>query len=43
VLHYWQGWTLADIGAHLGRSVTAAAGLVQRGLKALRANFHEPR
>jgi RNA polymerase sigma-70 factor (ECF subfamily) len=36
VLHYWQGWTLPQIGAKLGRSPAAVAGLLQRGLKALR-------
>jgi RNA polymerase sigma-70 factor (ECF subfamily) len=36
VLHYWHGWTLPEIGRHLGRSESAAAGLVQRGLKGLR-------
>lgn len=35
-LHHLQGWTLAQVGGHLGRSETAAAGLIKRGLKALR-------
>jgi RNA polymerase sigma-70 factor, ECF subfamily len=36
VLHYWHGWTLAEVGEHLGRTQAAVAGLVQRGLKELR-------
>lgn len=36
VLHYWQGWTVGQIGDHLGRSTTAVAGLLKRGLKELR-------
>jgi RNA polymerase sigma-70 factor (ECF subfamily) len=36
VLQHWQGWTLAQIGAHLGRSPEAVAGLLKRGLKQLR-------
>ena len=41
VLHYWQDWTLADIGRHLGRTPAAVAGLLQRGLKQLRACLRE--
>ncbi len=37
VLHYWQGQSLSEIGSHLGRSRPAVAGLLQRGLKNLRA------
>jgi RNA polymerase sigma-70 factor, ECF subfamily len=36
VLHYWQGWTSAQIAEHLGRSAAAVAGLLQRGLRDLR-------
>ena len=36
VLQHWQGWSLAQIGQHLGRSPEAAAGLIKRGLKRLR-------
>ena len=36
VLQHWQGWSLAQIGAHLGRSPEAVAGLIKRGLKRLR-------
>jgi RNA polymerase sigma-70 factor (ECF subfamily) len=41
VLHYWHDWTLAEIGQRLGRSTGAVAGLVQRGLKRLRASLAE--
>jgi RNA polymerase sigma-70 factor (ECF subfamily) len=41
VLHYWQDWTLPEIGRHLGRSPAAVAGLVQRGLKQLRTLLRE--
>jgi RNA polymerase sigma-70 factor (ECF subfamily) len=37
VLYYWQGASLADIARELGRSPAAAAGLLKRGLKQLRA------
>jgi RNA polymerase sigma-70 factor (ECF subfamily) len=36
VQHYWQGRSLADIGAELGRTPAAVAGLLHRGLKQLR-------
>jgi DNA-directed RNA polymerase specialized sigma24 family protein len=36
VLQLWQGWSLARIGEHLGRSPEAVAGLIKRGLKQLR-------
>jgi RNA polymerase sigma-70 factor (ECF subfamily) len=42
VLHYWQGWSLADIGEYLGRSKGAVTGLLYRGLKQLRGLLHEP-
>lgn len=42
VLHYWQGKTLAATATELGRSPAAVAGLLQRGLKALRALLTEP-
>lgn len=35
-LHYLQGWPLADIVVHLGRTRAAVAGLLHRGLDALR-------
>jgi RNA polymerase sigma-70 factor (ECF subfamily) len=36
VLQHWQGWSLDDIGKHLGRSPAAVAGLIKRGIKQLR-------
>jgi RNA polymerase sigma-70 factor, ECF subfamily len=37
VLHYWQDLPVAEVAARLGRTPAAVAGLLQRGLKALRA------
>jgi RNA polymerase sigma-70 factor, ECF subfamily len=42
ILHYWQGQTLAEVAAYLGRTTPAVAGLLQRGLKSLRALLAEP-
>lgn len=36
VLHHLQGWTLAELGAHLECTEGAAGGLLYRGLKQLR-------
>jgi RNA polymerase sigma-70 factor (ECF subfamily) len=36
VLEYWHGWSLDEIGEHLGRSRAAVAGLIKRGMKQLR-------
>jgi RNA polymerase sigma-70 factor (ECF subfamily) len=36
ILQHWQGWSLAQIAAHLDRSPGAVAGLIKRGLKRLR-------
>jgi RNA polymerase sigma-70 factor, ECF subfamily len=36
VLRYCQGWSVADISQHLGRSPTAVAGLLKRGTRQLR-------
>jgi RNA polymerase sigma-70 factor (ECF subfamily) len=41
VLQYWQGLTLAQIGAQLGRTTAAVAGLLKRGLKKLRQELQE--
>jgi len=41
VLQHWQGLSLAEIGAHLGRSPEAVAGLIKRGLKQLRGLMEE--
>ena len=39
ILQYWQGCSLAEIGAALGRTPSAVAGLLKRGLKQLRAEL----
>ena len=36
VLQHWHGRSLAEIAEHLGRTSTAVAGLLKRGLKRLR-------
>jgi RNA polymerase sigma-70 factor (ECF subfamily) len=41
VLHYWQGLPVAEVAERLGRSPAAVAGLLQRGLKALRTFFQQ--
>ncbi len=41
VLHHLQGWTLEQVARHLGRSETAVAGLIKRGLKALRLQMQD--
>jgi RNA polymerase sigma-70 factor (ECF subfamily) len=41
-LHYWQGLKLAEVADRLGRSTAAVAGLLQRGLRALRERLAEP-
>jgi RNA polymerase sigma-70 factor (ECF subfamily) len=35
-LRHLEGWALSDIARHLGRSPTATAGLIKRGMQALR-------
>lgn len=40
LLRHCQGWALADIGRHLGRSRPAVASLLRRGLKQLRDHLH---
>src|SRR5207245_11462761 len=39
LLRHCQGWSLADIAAHLGRSRAAIASLLRRGLKKLREHL----
>ena len=41
ILHYLQGWPVAEIAARLERSTAAVAGLLHRGLKNLRASFED--
>jgi RNA polymerase sigma-70 factor (ECF subfamily) len=36
VLQHWHGWKVSEIAAHLGRTRTAVAGLLKRGLARLR-------
>jgi RNA polymerase sigma-70 factor (ECF subfamily) len=36
VLQHWHGWKVAEIAQHLGRTRTAVAGLLKRGLARLR-------
>jgi RNA polymerase sigma-70 factor (ECF subfamily) len=40
VRHYWLARSVAEIGADLGRSPSAVAGLLKRGLQQLRAQLH---
>jgi RNA polymerase sigma-70 factor (ECF subfamily) len=42
VLQNWHGWSLAEIGQHMGRSPAAVAGLLKRGLKQLRGLLQQP-
>lgn len=42
VLQHWHGWSLAQIGEHMGRSPAAVAGLIKRGLQQLRGRLQEP-
>jgi RNA polymerase sigma-70 factor (ECF subfamily) len=39
-LRHLEGWALADIAGHLGRTRAATAGLIKRGMKALRRQLH---
>jgi RNA polymerase sigma-70 factor (ECF subfamily) len=39
-LRHLEGWTLAAIAGHLGRSEAATAGLIKRGMQALRHRLH---
>jgi RNA polymerase sigma-70 factor (ECF subfamily) len=38
-LHHLQDWTLDQVAQHLGRSPAAVAGLIKRGLQALRQHL----
>ena len=40
MLHYWTGWTLAQIADQIGRSREAVAGLIKRGLRQLRLELN---
>lgn len=39
ILQHWHGWSLAEIGTHLGRTPAAVAGLIKRGIAALRGRL----
>ena len=39
-LRHLEGWSLSQIAEHLDRSEVAVAGLIKRGLQALRRQFH---
>ena len=41
VLRHCQGWSLAKISRHLGRTPAAVAGLLKRGLRQLRQQLQE--
>jgi RNA polymerase sigma-70 factor (ECF subfamily) len=41
LLHYWQDLALAEVAVQMGRSPASVAGLLQRGLKALRGLLAE--
>jgi len=40
-LRHLEGWALCDIARHLGRTPTATAGLIKRGMQALRRQLHK--
>jgi RNA polymerase sigma-70 factor (ECF subfamily) len=40
-LRHLEGWALTDIARHLGRSPTATAGLIKRGMQALRRQLQK--
>src|SRR5262249_53865741 len=42
MLHYWQGCSVVELAERLGRSTTAVAGLLKRGLEQLRPLLREP-
>jgi RNA polymerase sigma-70 factor, ECF subfamily len=40
-LHHFEGWTLEQVGEHLGRRASAVAGLIKRALQTLRQHIQE--
>jgi RNA polymerase sigma-70 factor (ECF subfamily) len=42
-LRHLEGWALADIAQHLGRTPAATAGLIKRGMQSLRRRLHSDR
>ena len=43
LLRHWEGWPLAKVAEHLGRTPASVVGLLQRGLKALREGLAKRR
>jgi RNA polymerase sigma-70 factor (ECF subfamily) len=43
VLQRWEGWSLAEISSHMGRSTASVAGLLRRGVKQLREDLKDLR
>lgn len=41
VMQHWQGYSLAEIAAHMGRTPAAVAGLLRRGLSQLRSELND--
>ena len=41
LLRHFHGWSLHEIGLHVGRSPPAVAGLLHRGLQGLRARLQQ--
>jgi RNA polymerase sigma-70 factor (ECF subfamily) len=41
-LRHLEGWSLADIARHFGRTPAATAGLIKRGMQALRKHLQPP-
>jgi RNA polymerase sigma-70 factor (ECF subfamily) len=41
ILHHLRGWSVDAVGAHLGRTAGAVAGLIKRGMKQLRRALQE--
>ena len=42
-LQHWHGWSVAQIAEHMGKSRSAVAGLIKRGLEQLRRTMHDER
>ena len=42
-LQHWHGWSVAQIAEHMGKSRSAVAGLIKRGLEHLRRTMHDER
>ena len=40
-LRHLEGWPLADIARHMDRTPAATAGLIKRGMQALRRQLHQ--